>query len=263
MEREVGVGIVWFAYFQIISRLSLFYKCCLSLRPFLRPVPQILWWLLLGAKQGPVSDLWVPNCSVSPLSLTFSLSFITLLLHLLSSQSVSLHRQKYIETEGDANTKTQHTHTHWWPLSNPSLLCVSVTKTVCAPQCNGRCFGTSPRDCCHIECAAGCKGPLDVDCFVSVVGFEPYLSTSKPYTLLGFNSHLPGSYFLLVVLYSSVVWKSPCRHLLTVDYQSTFWHIRPVWVSCQTATNSHYSWLFFVCRVSFSNNKTCECNSSL
>uniref|UniRef100_A0A3Q1CIH4 Receptor protein-tyrosine kinase n=1 Tax=Amphiprion ocellaris TaxID=80972 RepID=A0A3Q1CIH4_AMPOC len=42
-----------------------------------------------------------------------------------------------------------------------------VTKTVCAPQCNGRCFGTSPRHCCHIECAAGCKGPLDVDCFVS------------------------------------------------------------------------------------------------
>uniref|UniRef100_A0A4W6FDK8 Receptor protein-tyrosine kinase n=1 Tax=Lates calcarifer TaxID=8187 RepID=A0A4W6FDK8_LATCA len=40
-----------------------------------------------------------------------------------------------------------------------------LTKTVCAPQCNGRCFGTSPRDCCHIECAAGCKGPLDVDCF--------------------------------------------------------------------------------------------------
>uniref|UniRef100_A0A3Q0SIJ5 receptor protein-tyrosine kinase n=1 Tax=Amphilophus citrinellus TaxID=61819 RepID=A0A3Q0SIJ5_AMPCI len=42
-----------------------------------------------------------------------------------------------------------------------------VTKTVCALQCNGRCFGTSPRDCCHIECAAGCKGPQDVDCFVS------------------------------------------------------------------------------------------------
>uniref|UniRef100_A0A3B4GPW4 Receptor protein-tyrosine kinase n=1 Tax=Pundamilia nyererei TaxID=303518 RepID=A0A3B4GPW4_9CICH len=40
-----------------------------------------------------------------------------------------------------------------------------VTKTVCAPQCNSRCFGTSPRDCCHIECAAGCKGPQDVDCF--------------------------------------------------------------------------------------------------
>ncbi|KAM8830774.1 LOW QUALITY PROTEIN: receptor tyrosine-protein kinase erbB-3-like [Synchiropus picturatus] len=43
--------------------------------------------------------------------------------------------------------------------------CQSLTRTVCAPQCNGRCFGTSPRDCCHIECAAGCRGPLDVDCF--------------------------------------------------------------------------------------------------
>ncbi|XP_061531847.1 receptor tyrosine-protein kinase erbB-3b [Phycodurus eques] len=43
--------------------------------------------------------------------------------------------------------------------------CQILTKTVCAPQCNGRCFGTSPRDCCHIECAAGCIGPLDVDCF--------------------------------------------------------------------------------------------------
>uniref|UniRef100_A0A3B4GPU5 receptor protein-tyrosine kinase n=1 Tax=Pundamilia nyererei TaxID=303518 RepID=A0A3B4GPU5_9CICH len=42
---------------------------------------------------------------------------------------------------------------------------MSMTKTVCAPQCNSRCFGTSPRDCCHIECAAGCKGPQDVDCF--------------------------------------------------------------------------------------------------
>ncbi|XP_068606336.1 receptor tyrosine-protein kinase erbB-3-like [Brachionichthys hirsutus] len=42
--------------------------------------------------------------------------------------------------------------------------CQILTKMVCAPQCNGRCFGTSPRDCCHIECAAGCKGPLDVDC---------------------------------------------------------------------------------------------------
>uniref|UniRef100_A0A7N6ANH0 Receptor protein-tyrosine kinase n=1 Tax=Anabas testudineus TaxID=64144 RepID=A0A7N6ANH0_ANATE len=43
--------------------------------------------------------------------------------------------------------------------------CWDLTKTVCAPQCSGRCFGTSPRDCCHTECAAGCKGPLDVDCF--------------------------------------------------------------------------------------------------
>lgn len=56
--------------------------------------------------------------------------------------------------------KYSHTHTH-------TLTCLSVTKTVCAPQCNGHCFGRSPSECCHIECAGGCSGPLDTDCFVS------------------------------------------------------------------------------------------------
>uniref|UniRef100_A0A673ZAQ3 Receptor protein-tyrosine kinase n=1 Tax=Salmo trutta TaxID=8032 RepID=A0A673ZAQ3_SALTR len=41
----------------------------------------------------------------------------------------------------------------------------TLTKTVCAPQCNGRCFGRSPSECCHMECAGGCTGPLDTDCF--------------------------------------------------------------------------------------------------
>uniref|UniRef100_A0A8C5CQQ6 Receptor protein-tyrosine kinase n=1 Tax=Gadus morhua TaxID=8049 RepID=A0A8C5CQQ6_GADMO len=39
-----------------------------------------------------------------------------------------------------------------------------VTKTICAPQCNGRCFGRSPGDCCHMECAGGCTGPHDTNC---------------------------------------------------------------------------------------------------
>ncbi|XP_074523060.1 receptor tyrosine-protein kinase erbB-3a [Halichoeres trimaculatus] len=43
--------------------------------------------------------------------------------------------------------------------------CQILTKTVCAPQCNGRCFGRNPSECCHIECAGGCTGPLDTDCF--------------------------------------------------------------------------------------------------
>ncbi|XP_068598627.1 receptor tyrosine-protein kinase erbB-3-like [Brachionichthys hirsutus] len=43
--------------------------------------------------------------------------------------------------------------------------CQTLTKTVCAPQCNGRCFGRNPSECCHIECAGGCTGPLDTDCF--------------------------------------------------------------------------------------------------
>ncbi|XP_034440903.1 receptor tyrosine-protein kinase erbB-3a [Hippoglossus hippoglossus] len=51
----------------------------------------------------------------------------------------------------------------WGPGSDS---CQILTKTVCAPQCNRRCFGKSPSECCHIECAGGCTGPLDTDCFV-------------------------------------------------------------------------------------------------
>ncbi|XP_028431360.1 receptor tyrosine-protein kinase erbB-3a [Perca flavescens] len=43
--------------------------------------------------------------------------------------------------------------------------CQILTKTVCAPQCNSRCFGRNPSDCCHSECAGGCSGALDTDCF--------------------------------------------------------------------------------------------------
>ncbi|XP_062321423.1 receptor tyrosine-protein kinase erbB-3a [Osmerus eperlanus] len=50
-----------------------------------------------------------------------------------------------------------------WGSSNET--CQILTKTVCAPQCNGRCFGKSPSECCHMECAGGCTGPLDTDCF--------------------------------------------------------------------------------------------------
>uniref|UniRef100_A0A8C1IG27 Receptor protein-tyrosine kinase n=1 Tax=Cyprinus carpio TaxID=7962 RepID=A0A8C1IG27_CYPCA len=44
-------------------------------------------------------------------------------------------------------------------------LLTEMTKTVCAPQCHGHCFGTNPNECCHTECAGGCIGPRDTDCF--------------------------------------------------------------------------------------------------
>ncbi|KAJ8397066.1 hypothetical protein AAFF_G00011200 [Aldrovandia affinis] len=50
----------------------------------------------------------------------------------------------------------------WGPLEEH---CQILTKTVCAPQCDGRCFGTGPSECCHVECAGGCVGPQDTDCF--------------------------------------------------------------------------------------------------
>ncbi|KAL6111520.1 erbb3 [Pungitius sinensis] len=50
-----------------------------------------------------------------------------------------------------------------WDSGNDT--CQILTKTVCAAQCNSRCFGRDPNECCHIECAGGCTGPLDTNCF--------------------------------------------------------------------------------------------------
>nr|XP_033800985.1 receptor tyrosine-protein kinase erbB-4 isoform X2 [Geotrypetes seraphini] len=50
----------------------------------------------------------------------------------------------------------------WGPTENH---CQSLTKTVCAEQCDGRCYGSYVSDCCHRECAGGCSGPKDTDCF--------------------------------------------------------------------------------------------------
>uniref|UniRef100_A0A8C7RDA6 Receptor protein-tyrosine kinase n=1 Tax=Oncorhynchus mykiss TaxID=8022 RepID=A0A8C7RDA6_ONCMY len=51
------------------------------------------------------------------------------------------------------------------PLVVPTNSSVTLTKTVCAEQCDGRCFGPWVSNCCHRECAGGCSGPKDTDCF--------------------------------------------------------------------------------------------------
>ncbi|XP_059823351.1 receptor tyrosine-protein kinase erbB-4-like isoform X5 [Hypanus sabinus] len=50
----------------------------------------------------------------------------------------------------------------WGPSANQ---CQTLTKTVCAQQCDERCFSPFVSDCCHRECAGGCSGPKDTDCF--------------------------------------------------------------------------------------------------
>ncbi|XP_057319876.1 epidermal growth factor receptor isoform X1 [Microplitis mediator] len=43
--------------------------------------------------------------------------------------------------------------------------CQKFSKTNCSPQCwQGRCFGSQPRECCHLFCAGGCTGPKQSDC---------------------------------------------------------------------------------------------------
>uniref|UniRef100_A0A674B1B0 receptor protein-tyrosine kinase n=1 Tax=Salmo trutta TaxID=8032 RepID=A0A674B1B0_SALTR len=71
-------------------------------------------------------------------------------------------RRKEERREGGIVVVRRHTANCW---GSGEEHCQILTKTVCAPQCNGRCFGTSPRDCCHIECAGGCTASQDMDCF--------------------------------------------------------------------------------------------------
>lgn len=43
--------------------------------------------------------------------------------------------------------------------------CQRFSKINCSPQCyQGRCFGSKPRECCHLFCAGGCTGPKQSDC---------------------------------------------------------------------------------------------------
>lgn len=43
--------------------------------------------------------------------------------------------------------------------------CQKFSKINCSPQCKqSRCFGSKPRECCHIFCAGGCTGPTNKDC---------------------------------------------------------------------------------------------------
>lgn len=43
-----------------------------------------------------------------------------------------------------------------------------VTKLLCAEQCNRRCRGPKPIDCCNEHCAGGCTGPRATDCLVRI-----------------------------------------------------------------------------------------------
>uniref|UniRef100_A0A671X6M9 Receptor protein-tyrosine kinase n=1 Tax=Sparus aurata TaxID=8175 RepID=A0A671X6M9_SPAAU len=69
----------------------------------------------------------------------------------------------WLDIVKDASETLTGSYVPCWGPGNDS--CQILTKTVCAPQCNSRCFGRSPSECCHIECAGGCTGPLDTNCF--------------------------------------------------------------------------------------------------
>uniref|UniRef100_A0A8C1VEK5 receptor protein-tyrosine kinase n=1 Tax=Cyprinus carpio TaxID=7962 RepID=A0A8C1VEK5_CYPCA len=69
-----------------------------------------------------------------------------------------------VPSNNSGNT-CDHKKVHKCGESFTFVFAVTVTKTVCAEQCDGRCFGPYVSNCCHRECAGGCFGPKDTDCF--------------------------------------------------------------------------------------------------
>ncbi|CAH1790477.1 unnamed protein product, partial [Owenia fusiformis] len=44
-------------------------------------------------------------------------------------------------------------------------MCQKLSRTICSPQCDGRCYGKEPNKCCHSQCAGGCTGPTSRECW--------------------------------------------------------------------------------------------------
>ncbi|XP_012281955.1 epidermal growth factor receptor isoform X3 [Orussus abietinus] len=58
--------------------------------------------------------------------------------------------------------------------------CQMFSKTNCSPQCwQGRCFGSNPRECCHLFCAGGCTGPKQSDCLACKNFFDDGVCTQE------------------------------------------------------------------------------------
>lgn len=98
-----------------------------------------------------------------------------------------------------------------------ALFPLTVTKTVCAEQCDGRCFGPYVSNCCHRECAGGCSGPKDTDCFVRPT--SPSLFTHLPHCLmladpgprLGVSWTSPSFVRCLFLIFSRKLFRFVCR----------------------------------------------------
>lgn len=87
------------------------------------------------------------------------------------AEVVISHNEKHYRRQcGQCNESCEFNgNRHCW--GNGSENCQQLTRVSCSPQCDGRCFGFLPNQCCHSECAGGCSGPTKSDCW-SCKNFE-------------------------------------------------------------------------------------------
>lgn len=114
---------------------------------------------------------------------------------------------------------------------------LTVTKTVCAEQCDGRCFGPYVSNCCHRECAGGCSGPKDTDCFVRRTSpslfiylphclmSQPCLQTQAPASL----SHGPPPLlYSLFLIFSLKLFRFVCQLMHRLSFYGAVKHCCPI-----------------------------------
>ncbi|KRZ62622.1 Epidermal growth factor receptor [Trichinella nativa] len=136
-----------------------------SIRNFSLPSLQIIWG---DKKFRPTSDQMVSQFGMLVLNNAFS--------------TFDLSNLRAIH-DGSVGIQMNHRMCHWKTIDFRQLLgdnyekrliirdsygdCYAVYRNNCAPQCSsGMCYDVdSPQFCCHPECAAGCFGPSDSECY--------------------------------------------------------------------------------------------------
>ncbi|KRY19561.1 Epidermal growth factor receptor [Trichinella patagoniensis] len=136
-----------------------------SIRNFSLPSLQIIWG---DKKFRPTSDQMVSQFGLLVLNNAFS--------------TFDLSNLRAIH-DGSVGIQMNHRMCHWKTIDFRQLLgdnyekrliirdsygdCYAVYRNNCAPQCSsGMCYDVdSPQFCCHPECAAGCFGPSDSECY--------------------------------------------------------------------------------------------------
>lgn len=119
-----------------------------------------------------------------------------------------------------------------------ALFPLTVTKTVCAEQCDGRCFGPYVSNCCHRECAGGCSGPKDTDCFVrrtstSLFIYLPHFLMcssllADPGPRLGVSWTPPSFVQCLFLIFSLKLFRFVCRLIHRLSFYGAVKHCCPI-----------------------------------
>ncbi|CAC5399792.1 unnamed protein product [Mytilus coruscus] len=83
--------------------------------------------------------------------------------HVRMSIDSSVYNRRCGECHGSCYNENTGSR-HCWG-EGPEMCQILNHGPACSQTCTDRCFGTDPSQCCHPQCAAGCRGPKSTDCY--------------------------------------------------------------------------------------------------